>query len=413
MDMDEKLTQYLESVRNGIKKLKEYNSKELILLHHNDSDGLTSGSILLKTFQRAGYNVKRFSLEKPYPAVLEKLFDQNSGKIIAFADFAGKIAPMIARLNKGKNLVLILDHHKAEETQDNSVINLDADLFGFKGDRDISASVVCYYFAKELDNVNKDLVHIAAFGGIADFYYIDNQLHSYNRLCFEEAVKAGLMRSEDKNGAEQFFIKLGEKEVNVVDFYPMIDIAGGVGFYGGGPELGISIFLEGLTDEKLSKLDELKKTKESLFYAELEKLKKNRLNDTGNIQWFDVRERFSPMGVKMIGIFLEEIAEMDFIDPDKYIAGFMVIPDNVPGFGNVKMGQTKVSMRSSRKFSLEIINKKMPGMNEFLPEATDNLGGFSDACHRIAAATTIAIGKEKELMTEAQKVLEIKMKKLK
>ena len=412
MDIDGQLKQYLESLRKGIKRMKEYNSKELILLHHNDSDGLTSGAILLKAFQRAGYSVKRFSLEKPYPAVLEKLFDQNSGKIIVFADFAGKIAPLIASLNKGKNLVLILDHHKAEESGDNSVINLDPDLFGLKGDKDISASVACYYFAKELDNVNKDLVHIAAFGGIADFNYIDKQLYSYNRGCFEDAVKAGLMRSNDKNGTEQFFITLGEKEVNVADFYPMIDIAGGVGFYGGGPELGISIFLEGLTDEKLSKLEDLKRTKDSLFSAELEKLKKNRLNDTGNIQWFDVENRFSPMGVKMIGVFLEEIADMDFIDPDKYIAGFMLIPDNVPGFGNIKMGQTKISMRASRKLSSEIINKKMPGMNEFLPQATNNLGGFADACHTISAATTIAIGKEKELMTEAQKILEIKMKKM-
>jgi len=406
----ERFKQYLESVREGIRIMKEYDSKELILLHHNDSDGISSGAILLKTFQRAGYNVKRFSLEKPYPAVLEKLFAQNSGKIIVFTDFAGKIAPMIAALNKKKNLVLILDHHKAEESGDDSVINLNPDFFGIRGDRDISASCVCYSFAKELDNANKDLIHIAAFGGIADFYHIDNQLHSYNRLCFEDAVKAGLMRRGDKNGTEQFFITLGEKEVNVVDFYPMIDIAGGVGFYDEGPELGISIFLEGLTDEKFFKLEELKKIKDSLFNAELERLKKSSLNDTGNIQWLDVENRFSPMGVKMIGLFLGEIVNMDFIDPDKYLAGFMLVPDNVPGFGNVKMGQTKVSMRSSRKLSSKIINKKMPGMNEFLPEATNNLGGFADACHTIAAATTIEAGKEKELMQEARKILEIKIR---
>ncbi|MCL2481732.1 MAG: hypothetical protein FWE72_03695 [Spirochaetaceae bacterium] len=412
MNIDEGLKQFLESVKQGIKKMKEYNSKELILLHHNDSDGLSSGALLLKAFQRAGYNVKRFSLEKPYPAVLKKLFGENSGKIIIFADFAGKIAPMISSLNKGKNIVIILDHHEAEESKDISVINLDPDLFGLKGDRDISASVVCYCFVKELDNANKDIAHIAAFGGIADFYHINNQLYSYNKLCFEEAVEVGLMRNEDKNGKEQFFIMLGKKEVNVVDFYPMIDIAGGVGFYDGGPELAISIFLEGLTEEKLLKLRELKKTKDHIFNKELENLKKNSLNDTGNIQWFDVENRFSPMGVKMIGVFLEEIADMDFIDPDKYLSGFMFVPDNVPGFGNIKMGQTKVSMRGSHNLSSKIINKKMPGMNEFLPEATNNLGGFADASHRITAATTINIGKEKELMEEAQKILESKMKKM-
>ncbi|MCL2294081.1 MAG: hypothetical protein FWC36_04360 [Spirochaetes bacterium] len=416
MNIHSGLEQYLESIREGIKKLKEYSAKELILLHHNDSDGITSGAILLKAFQRAGYNVKRFSLEKPYPALLEKLFEQNAWKIIVFADFAAKIAPLISRLNKGKNLVIILDHHKAEESEDDLVINLVPDFFGLRGDRDISASCVSYFFAKELDDANKELVHIAAFGGIADFYYIDNQVHSYNRHCLEDAVNAGLMRIEKNAVAEagqdteQFFIKLGEKKVNVNNFYPMIDIAGGVGFYDGGVDLAISVFLDGLTEEKLLKLEDYKKTKDTLFNAELERVKKNKLNDTGNIQWLDVKDRFSPMGVKMIGLFLKEIVNMDFIDPNKYLAGFMLVPDNVPGFGDIKIGHTKVSMRSSRKLSAEIIDKKMPGMNEFLPEATNNLGGFADACHTVSAATTIDAGKEKELMLEAQRVLEIRMK---
>ena len=78
MDIDDRLEKFLESVRQGIGKIKEYNSRELILLHHNDCDGLSSGAILLKIFQRAGYSVKRFALEKPYPAVLDKLFCEET-----------------------------------------------------------------------------------------------------------------------------------------------------------------------------------------------------------------------------------------------------------------------------------------------------------------------------------------------
>ena len=73
MDLSDAMEKYLKDIRGGIEKMKSYGSKELILLHHNDSDGLTSGSILLRAFSRAGYSVSRFSLEKPYPAVLEKL----------------------------------------------------------------------------------------------------------------------------------------------------------------------------------------------------------------------------------------------------------------------------------------------------------------------------------------------------
>ena len=68
--------------------------------------------------------------------MLRKVYEQQ-GKILIFADFAGRIAPLISELNKGRNLTLILDHHVAEASTDPKVHNLDPDLFGLKGDRDI------------------------------------------------------------------------------------------------------------------------------------------------------------------------------------------------------------------------------------------------------------------------------------
>jgi hypothetical protein len=46
------------------------------------------------------------------------------------------------------------------------------------------------------------------------------------------------------------------------------------------------------------------------------------------------------------------------------------------------------------------------GLNILLPEATNKLGGFSDACHSLTAATTVAIGKEAALIQEMEKILE-------
>lgn len=402
---------YFNELNSGIRKMKEYHSKDLILIHHNDSDGLTSGAILLKAFTRAGYNISRFCLEKPYPAVLEELFDRTEGKIVVFADFAGGIAPLIANLNNGKNLIIILDHHKAKKTDDPMVLNFDPDFFGFKGDRDISASVVCYHFAICLNPANKDLVHIAAFGGIADFYYRERRIHSFNLECFEEAQMAGLMRKEMDSEGEQFYIRLGSREVNVVSFYPMLDTAGGVGYYGKGPEVAVNLLLEGITDENMLFIENLKEVKEEIFSREIERLKKRGLIVGRNIQWFNIKECFKPMGVKMVGIFCNEIAEMDFIDQTKYIAGYQKIPDMIPGFGSIPMGQTKMSMRTSKALSKDILHKKMPGIDRFLPQATINLGGFADACHSIAAAVTITVGKEQELIEEAERLLQEEMLK--
>jgi single-stranded DNA-specific DHH superfamily exonuclease len=406
MDGFGNMEQFHDALKNSVKRIEKYNSRDLILLHHNDSDGLTSGAILLKSFLRGGYRVNRLSLEKPYPEVLLKLFNENRGKLIVFADFAGRIAPLIGSFNRGNNLVLILDHHRAEPSTHGSVINLDPDLFGLKGDWDISASVLCYHFAKELHVKNNDLVHIAAFGGIADFYCFDKQVHGLNKLCVEEAIGAGSLRSAVQNGEEEFFIRLGDVEKKVTDLYRAIDVAGGAGFYSGGPELGISILLNGITDKKMKALEKLQRLKTVLFEKETRRLKRTGLKSTGDIQWFDVADRFSPMGVKMIGIFCEEIVEMDFVDKNKYIAGFQHIPDYIPGFGPIEMGQTKVSMRASRSLSENILNKSKPGMDEFFPAAALSLEGFADACHRIAAAVTVKKGKEEALMLASQKILE-------
>ncbi len=111
------------------------------------------------------------------------------------------------------------------------------------------------------------------------------------------------------------------------------------------------------------------------------------------------------MGVKMIGAFCDAIRETKLIDPQKYLAGFQIIPDEIPGFGSIKFDQVKISMRVSPQMEGEIRAGKVMGLNILLPEATNRLGGFSDACHSLTAATTVAIGKEEKLIEEMEKII--------
>ena len=111
------------------------------------------------------------------------------------------------------------------------------------------------------------------------------------------------------------------------------------------------------------------------------------------------------MGVKMIGAFCDMYKETEGFDPQKYIAGFQVIPNKIPGFGPITFDEVKISMRAPVFVEEEIRTGRMPGLDTFLPEATGNLGGFSDACHSLTAATTLAIGKEEALIAEMEKIL--------
>ena len=398
------LNNLIGAMERAIQELKQWPEKTVQVFHHNDADGLTSGAILTRALERQGYEVRRFCLEKPYPAVLKKVYEQE-GKILIFADFAGRIAPMLSDLNQGRNLTLILDHHVAEASTDPRVHNLDPDLFGLKGDRDISGSTTCYLFALALDPVNRDLAPIAAVGAVADGFFVDGQLVSQNREAAMEAVRQGKMETRKIKTGERYLLKSSTGEIPVIEFGDYLDILGGVGYYQNGPDMGVKVCLDGVSPESDRMVEELKAIRTRIFDEEIARLQAGALKQTPHIQWFHVEKRLFPMGVKMIGAFCDAIKDTNLIDPRKYLAGFQVIPDEIPGFGVIAFNEVKISMRASRYLEEEIRAGRAMGLNIFLPEATNKLGGFSDACHTLTAATTVAIGKEEKLIEEMEKIL--------
>ncbi len=399
------LNNLLNAMQHSIQEVSRWPDKTIQVFHHNDADGLTSGAILTRAFEREGLQVRRFCLEKPYPAVLKKVFEQK-GKLLIFADFAGRIAPLLSDLNRGRNLTLILDHHVAEPSTDSMVHNLDPDLFGLKGDRDISASTTCYLFARTMDSVNRDLAYIAAIGAVGDGFFVDGELVSENREVALEAVQQGRMEIRKHEKGEQYFLTSPKGLIPVLELSDYLDLLGGVGYYQKGPDTAIKVCLEGASPESDRMVEELKAVRAKIFDEEIARLRGGELKQEPHIQWFHVQKRLFPMGVKMIGAFCDAIKDTDLIDPKKYLAGFQVIPDEIPGFGAITFNEVKISMRVSSSMEGVIRAGKAMGLNTFLPEATSRLGGFSDACHTLTAATTVAIGKEEKLIQEMEKILQ-------
>jgi hypothetical protein len=394
----------IKAMEKAIQELKQWPDRAVQIFHHNDSDGLCSGAILTRAFEREGLDVSRFCLEKPYPEVLRRIYEQQ-GRILIFADFAGRIAPMLSELNQGRNLTLILDHHVAEPSTDPKVHNLDPDLYGLKGDRDITASTTCFLFAQTMNPDNRDMAGIAALGAVGDKFFVDGRLVSKNRDVMMEAVQQGMMEIKEVNGGEQYFLKTSGENIPCDEMGTYLDILGGVGYYQKGPDMAVKVCLEGVSSESDRMVKRLEAIKTKTFDTEMQRLRTGALKKSPHIQWFHVEDRFSPMGVKMIGLFCETIQETDFIDPQRYIAGFQRIPDEIPGFGPIAFNQVKISMRVSPYMETEIRAGRAMGLNIFLPEATNRLGGFSDACHSLTAATTVAVGREEELIAEMEKIL--------
>ncbi len=398
------LDNWVDAMDGAIRELRAWPDKTVQLFHHNDSDGLSSGAILTCALERQGFHVKRYCLEKPYPAVLRKVYEQE-GRILIFADFAGRIAPLLSELNGGRTLTLILDHHVAEASTDARVLNLDPDLFGLKGDRDISASTTCYLFALRMDPANRDLAFVATVGGVGDGFFVDGALVSQNRDAAVEAERQGRIAIQKQDLGEKYVIT-GPRQMSVAELGDYLDVLGGVGYYRNGPDMGVRVCLEGITPESDRMVEELKAIRTRIFDQEIARLKAGGMRQAPHIQWFTVEKRLFPMGVKMIGAFCDAIRITELIDPHKYLAGFQIIPDEIPGFGTIAFNEVKVSMRVSPQMEEEIRSGKVMGLNILLPEATGRLGGFSDACHSLTAAVTVAIGKEELLVEEMEKIIE-------
>ena len=394
----------IKAMTAAIDALQKWPAKKVHIFHHNDADGLSSGAILTRAFERQGFDIERLCLEKPYPRLLEKIFDREGG-LNVFTDMAGRIAPLISDLNKGRNLTLILDHHVAHPASDPQVHNLDPDLFGLKGDRDISASTTCYLFAHTMDPANVDLAHIAAIGAVGDGFYVDGHLASENRKVVLEAARQGKLEIKTTDTGEQYFLKSSHQDTLLEALARDLDILGAAGYLDQGPEVGVQVCLEGKTAMADQMLARFKQIQQKTFADQILRLEQGGLRQTSHIQWFHVQDRFAPMGCKMIGAFCEANKNAAFFDPDKYIAGFQLIPNEIPRHGYLPLQAVNISMRAPAPLEDQIKNGTARALNTFLPEATDRLGGFSDACHRLAAATMIGIGKEQDLIREMNRIL--------
>lgn len=395
----------LTAMGNAVHEVRKWPQKEARIFHHNDSDGLTSGAILTTAFERAGFKVQRSCLEKPYPKLLLKIYEQTGGLII-FADFAGRIAPLLSELNRGRNLTLILDHHAAEAATDPMVHNLDPDLYGLKGDRDISGSTTCYLFAKALDSANEDLAHTATTGAVGDEFFVAGCLAGENRNAAKEAANQGKLEIHKHEAGERYYLNTSRGTIACDELAAYLDTLGAAGYYQNGPDMGIQVCLGGTSAESDRMLDKLQAIQHKAFEQEISKIQSEGLKKTANIQWFHVENRFAPMGVKMIGVFCDAIKNSETVDKHRYVAGYQIIPNEIPGFGPIEFNEVKISMRVSAQMEAEIRANKKMGLNILLPEATNKLGGFSDACHSLTAATTVAIGKEEALIQEMEKILE-------
>jgi hypothetical protein len=376
-----------------ISELSRVKPKEIILVHHDDADGICSAAITKTALEREGYLVKTFCLEKAYPEVIEKLHEAQ-GEVIFYCDIGSSHADLISECNKSRNLAVILDHHDPKPAADPKVFDLNLEHYGFRGETDFSGATCCYLFAKALNELNLDLSYLALVGSCE----IPGDFTGLNKVVFDEASKNGVVHVE---GKKVEIVKLG---ISIDKLFSNLQILGSVGYYEGGPKLGIQACLQGIIEDVKRKIDDWEERRKEANKTLLRKLYREGMKETEHIQWFDAGDAYKGMGTKVVGTFCSFLAfQKRLVKANKYIFGFTKMSTEIPGYGRLKADYVKVSVRVPEEMKKLIDTGIMPSAVDLLLKASEGFG-ISDG-HAYAANCALPVGMEYALIENAEKAI--------
>ena len=388
-----KQKEFEKKVATAISELRQEKPKEVILVHHDDADGLCSAAITKAALEREGYGVRTFCLEKIYPEVIESLHE-SVGRTLFYADIGSSHADFISECNAGRNLTIVLDHHDPTLATDPRVYDLNLENYGFRGESDFSGATCCYLFAKALNESNTDLSYLSLIGSCE----IPTGWTGLNKVVLDEAIKNGVVQGEGKR------IKIVKFGTRIHSLFSKLQILGAVGYYEGGPELGIKACLEGITAQTKNKINELEERRKKVNKRLIARLYRERLKETDHIQWFDAGDMYKGMGTKVIGQFCSFLSyQRRLIKPNKYIFGIVNVTPDIPSWGKLKKAFAKISVRVPRNVQTLISQGKTLGSVNLLIQASKGFG-IADG-HEYAANVVVPVDKKENLIRNAEEIL--------
>ena len=165
-------------------------SKEIHIVSHIDADGITAGSIALKTLERLGKKTSIEFVKQLDGQIIERLKNENH-ELVWFTDLGSSISNDHQDLKK-----IITDHHECPANSD-KIYHLNPHLFDLDGGFEISGAGTTYLVSKAVDKKNMDLSALAIVGACGDLQDRRNgRLVSLNREILEDGIKSGCLESK-------------------------------------------------------------------------------------------------------------------------------------------------------------------------------------------------------------------------
>ncbi|HTZ42035.1 MAG TPA: DHH family phosphoesterase [Candidatus Omnitrophota bacterium] len=151
--LDERLSQIAEEF------LKQPKEKEIQVISHFDTDGITSASIIIKCLQKLDRKFSTIIVKNLDAEVISRISEE---KMPLFIDLASNSLDLLGKFKK----VFVIDHHEVTQKIPENISIANPQLHESK--EEISSSGLCYLFAKKINPANRSLASLAIIGMIGD-----------------------------------------------------------------------------------------------------------------------------------------------------------------------------------------------------------------------------------------------------
>ncbi len=142
------------------KFLEESKDKEIQVISHFDTDGITSATIMLQTLKKLD---KKFSVKIVKNLEEQFIYTLPKNKLTLFLDLASGSLSHITK--SGLKNIFIIDHHEITQEIPKEINIINPELHD---KQKISSSCLTYLFCKQINPKNKELAKLAILGMIGD-----------------------------------------------------------------------------------------------------------------------------------------------------------------------------------------------------------------------------------------------------
>lgn len=183
-----------ESVRAFVKRSCEVGGRALeaesvLLVHHFDADGLSSGGIATRALTEKGIPFRALCVKKMLPPIFSKMREAPE-KTLLLCDISTGFLSELSQMAAAGKTVVVLDHHPPETAElHENVLLANPHSFGLDGATDACGASTSYFAFRE--HVSKDagkiMAQSAIVGAVGDVQD-RNGLVAANALLLQQAL---------------------------------------------------------------------------------------------------------------------------------------------------------------------------------------------------------------------------------